>query len=152
MTSKNPDFGKGKNSTNIYTNTAWGPAPLPPPPPRGMSVCVCIYTAWAPRAYVKLSIPIGNTNIYRNMHPQRYKYACTSNYICIRIYIYICRLIMAHAVCRLQGTALADGPYSVHRGVCNTPQCLESNKLASGGWCEATRSENHGPSEPWPHG
>ena len=51
---------------------------------------------------------------------------------------------MAHAVCRLQGTALADGPYSVHRGVCNTPQCptplgpmASGNKLVSGGWCEA---------------
>ena len=50
---------------------------------------------------------------------------------------------MAHAV-QLQGTVLADGPYSVHWGVCNTPQCptplgpmASGHVLVSGGWCEA---------------
>ena len=112
---------------------------------------------------------------------------------------------MAHAVQRQQAV-LPDGPYSVHWGVCRTPQC--PGRVVSAGWCEACwaahvawhgrgfvppefalrsvgirrnllmlqiarlrgvplaldsfflyfifikthRSENHGPSEPWPHG
>ena len=43
---------------------------------------------------------------------------------------------MAHArQLQLQGTYLADGPYSAHWGVCNTPQCIYV--LVAGGWCEA---------------
>ena len=52
----------------------------------------------------------------------------------VSIYIYICRLTMAHAVQRQQAV-LPDGPYSVHWGVCRTPQC--PGRVVSAGWCEA---------------
>ena len=68
------------------------------------------------------------------------QYASIKVQICIHIelylYSYLCRLIMAHArQLQLQGTYLADGPYSAHWGVCNTPQCIYV--LVAGGWCEA---------------
>ena len=84
MKSKIQDFGKDKNSTNIYTNTAWGPS-LPPPPS----------ALRPPRAYAKLSKPIENTNIYiticihkgTNMHSNIHNHLLIIHvyYICIYI-------------------------------------------------------------------